>query len=63
MCEYPIGHKRRRKEGMPVLVEKFKRNLARRFPFKQQNAILEVCMDAGRLHSMPVDEFVDLFVI
>ncbi|MFZ1909637.1 MAG: bifunctional 2-methylcitrate dehydratase/aconitate hydratase [Burkholderiales bacterium] len=63
VCEYPIGHKRRRKEGMPVLVEKFKRNLARRFPSKQQNAILEVCMDAGRLHSMPVDEFVDLFVI
>ena len=63
VCEYPIGHKRRRKEGMPVLVEKFKRNLARRFPSKQQNAILEVCMDAGRLHAMPVDEFVDLFVI
>ena len=32
VCEYPIGHKRRRKEGMPVLVEKFKTNLARRFP-------------------------------
>jgi 2-methylcitrate dehydratase len=63
VCEYPIGHKRRRKEGMPVLVEKFKRNLARRFPSKQQNAILQVCTDAGRLHSMPVDEFVDLFVI
>src|SRR5512146_1140532 len=62
VCEYPIGHKRRRKEGMPVLVEKFKRNLARRFPSKQQNAILQVCMDAGRLHAMPVDEFVDLFV-
>jgi len=63
VCEYPIGHKRRRREGMPVLVEKFKRNLARRFPSKQQNAILEVCMDPGRLHAMPVDEFVDLFVI
>jgi len=63
VCEYPIGHKRRRKEGMPVLVEKFKRNLARRFPSKQQNAILEVCMNPGRLHAMPVDEFVDLFVI
>ncbi|MGA7984537.1 MAG: bifunctional 2-methylcitrate dehydratase/aconitate hydratase [Burkholderiales bacterium] len=63
VCEYPIGHKRRRREGMPVLVEKFKRNLARRFPSKQQNAILEACMDAGRLHGMPVNEFVDLFVI
>jgi 2-methylcitrate dehydratase len=63
VCEYPIGHKRRRKEGMPVLVEKFKTNLARRFPAKQQAAILELCLDARRLESTPVDEFVDLFVI
>ena len=63
VCEYPIGHKRRRKEGMPVLVEKFKVNLARRFPSKQQQAILDVCMNPNRLHAMPVSEFVDLFVI
>ncbi len=63
VCEYPIGHKRRRKEGMPVLVEKFKTNLARRFPAKQQKAILDVCMDAKKLEAMAVNEFVDLFVI
>jgi 2-methylcitrate dehydratase len=63
VCEYPIGHKRRRKEGMPVLVEKFKTNLARRFPAKQQKAILDVCMDPARLAAMPVNEFTDLFVI
>jgi 2-methylcitrate dehydratase len=63
VCEYPIGHKRRRKEGMPVLVEKFKTNLARRFPAKQQKAILELCLDPARLEKTPVDEFVDLFVI
>src|SRR5687768_15298764 len=63
VVEYPIGHKRRRKEGMPVLVEKFRTNLARRFPAKQQQAILELCLDAQRLASTPVDEFVDLFVI
>jgi 2-methylcitrate dehydratase len=63
VVEYPIGHKRRRKEGMPILVEKFRTNLARRFPPKQQKAILELCMDAGRLAATPVDEFVDLFVI
>jgi len=40
VCEYPIGHKRRRAEGMPILVEKFKTNLARRFSPKQQKAIL-----------------------
>jgi 2-methylcitrate dehydratase len=63
VCEYPIGHKRRRAEGMPVLVEKFKTNLARRFPAQQQKAILDVCMDADRLAQMPVHEFVDLFVV
>ena len=63
VCEYPIGHKRRRKEGMPVLVEKFKVNLARRFPAKQQKAILDACMNPLRLAKMPVREFVDLMVI
>jgi 2-methylcitrate dehydratase len=61
--EYPIGHKRRRKEGMPVLVEKFKTNLARRFPAKQQKAILDLCLDAKKLGATPVNEFVDLMVI
>jgi 2-methylcitrate dehydratase len=63
VVEYPIGHKRRRKEGMPVLVEKFRTNLARRFPAKQQKAILDLCMDQARLEQTPVDEFVDLMVI
>jgi 2-methylcitrate dehydratase len=63
VVEYPIGHKRRRKEGMPVLVEKFKTNLARRFPPRQQKAILELCMDERKLTVTPVNEFVDLFVI
>jgi 2-methylcitrate dehydratase len=63
VCEYPIGHKRRRKEGMPILVEKFKTNLARRFPEKQRAAILELCLDAKRLEATPVNEFVDRFVI
>ena len=63
VVEYPIGHKRRRKEGMPVLVEKFKTNLARRFPAKQQGAILDLCLDPKKLAATPVNEFVDLFVI
>ena len=63
VCEYPIGHKRRRKEGMPVLVEKFRINLARRFPVRQQKLILDLCLDAKRLQATPVNEFVDLFVI
>jgi 2-methylcitrate dehydratase len=47
---------------MPVLVEKFRRNLARRFAAKQQQAILDVALDAARLEAMPVNAFVDLMV-
>ncbi|HVG05130.1 MAG TPA: bifunctional 2-methylcitrate dehydratase/aconitate hydratase, partial [Burkholderiaceae bacterium] len=60
---YPIGHKRRRKEGIPLLVEKFKTNLARVFPAKQADAILDLCMDSKRLSATPVHEFVDMMVI
>jgi 2-methylcitrate dehydratase len=62
VVEYPIGHKRRRKEGMPVLVEKFKTNLARRFPEKQRAAILDLCMNQKQLEATPVHEFVDMMV-
>ncbi len=63
VVEYPIGHKRRRKEGMPILVEKFKVNLARRFPEKQRALILDLCMDPRRLEAAAVHDFVDLMVI
>ena len=61
--EYPIGHRFRRAEGIPLLIGKFKTNLARRFPAKQQEAILELCLDQKKLETTPVNEFVDLFVI
>ena len=63
VVEYPIGHKRRREDGIPLLVEKFKLNLARRFPAKQQEAILAASMDQATLEAMPVNEYVDLYVI
>ncbi len=63
VVEYPIGHRRRRQEGMPVLVEKFGTNLGRRFPQKHQKAILDASLDRGRLEVMPVNEYVDLYVI
>jgi 2-methylcitrate dehydratase len=62
VVEYPIGHKRRRKEGMPVLVEKFKTNLARVFPEKQRAALLDLCMNPKQLDATPVHEFVDMMV-
>src|SRR3954468_12039212 len=63
VVEYPIGHRRRRAEGIPVLEAKFKTNLARRFALKQSLAILDLCQDQKRLEATPVHEFVDLFVV
>ncbi len=60
--EYPIGHRRRREEGMPLLIEKFKTNLRRRFKEAQQQRILEVSLEPTRLDAMPVNEYVDLYV-
>jgi 2-methylcitrate dehydratase len=61
--EYPVGHRRRRKEGVPLLEAKFRTNLARRFPEKQRAAIEALCRDQKKLEATPVHEFVDLFVI
>ncbi|KXW56860.1 bifunctional 2-methylcitrate dehydratase/aconitate hydratase [Ferrovum sp. PN-J185] len=61
--EYPVGHRRRRAEGIPLLEQKFKVNLARRFPQKQQQTILNIALDQEKLEQTPVNEFVDLFVI
>ena len=63
VVEYPIGHRRRRQEGIPLLLEKFRRNLARRFPQKQQQAIAELSLDRTHLERTPVNEYVDLYVI
>ncbi len=60
VVEYPIGHRRRRAEGTPLLIEKFRTNLARRFAAKQQQAILDAALDATRLRALPVHEFVNL---
>ena len=63
VVEYPIGHKRRRKEGMPVLMAKFKTNLARVFAEKQRGAIWDLCTNSKKLDATPVNEFVDMMVI
>jgi 2-methylcitrate dehydratase len=60
--EYPIGHRRRREQGLPLLIEKFKTNLRRRFPEPQQKKILDISLDRNRLESTPVNEYVDLYV-
>jgi 2-methylcitrate dehydratase len=61
--EYPIGHRRRREEGLPLLEAKFRTNLARRFPEAPHERILEVSLDAKLLDAMPVNEYVDLYLV
>ncbi|GMK48199.1 2-methylcitrate dehydratase [Paenibacillus glycanilyticus] len=61
--EYPIGHRRRREEGIPLLVSKFEENLRTRFPAKQAGQIAALCLDQEALERIEVDQFVDLFVI
>ncbi|WP_136248903.1 bifunctional 2-methylcitrate dehydratase/aconitate hydratase [Halomonas borealis] len=61
--EYPIGHRRRRAEGIPLLEEKFERNLATRFPAGRCAEIMALCGDQARLEQAAVHRFVDLFVI
>ncbi len=63
LVEYPVGHRRRRAEGMPLLLEKFKRNLARRMPGQRQAAVLAASLDQQALEAMPVNDYVDLYVI
>jgi len=61
VVEYPVGHRRRRSEGWPLLDAKFRRNLARRFPEKRQRAILDASKDLASFDAMPVHEYVDLY--
>jgi len=60
--DYPIGHRRRREEGIPVLVDKFERSLATRFGPEQRAAITAACAEQARLEAMPVVDFMALWV-
>ena len=61
--EYPIGHRRRREEGIPLLEQKFKANLVTRFPAGRSEQIFNLCKDQQELESTPVNGFMDLLVI
>ncbi len=60
--EFPLGHKRRRAEGIPLLQAKFAKNLSRRFPPAQQQQIIDACSDQTALEAMPVHHFIDLWM-
>jgi 2-methylcitrate dehydratase len=61
--EYPIGHARRRVEGIPLLTEKYKTNLARIYDADQQKKIIDLCLDYDKLSATPVNEFMDLMAL
>ena len=60
--EYPIGHRRRREQGIPMLVEKFERNLATQFSDQRCQEILSLCADQESLEITSVPEFMNLFI-
>lgn len=62
VVEYPVGHKRRREEGLPLLVDKYKRNLRRVFSDDQVAKIEETTLDYESLLRLSADDFVSLFV-
>ncbi|KGD62855.1 2-methylcitrate dehydratase [Alcanivorax jadensis T9] len=61
--EYPIGHRRRREEGTPVLESKFRRHLLTSFPRGRTERILELCRDRDELEAIPVNEFMDMLAL
>lgn len=60
--EYPVGHPRRRREGLPLLFAKAEKNLARQLPAQTAVTVLDLFRDADRLDVMPVSRLVDLLV-
>ncbi|KAJ3543148.1 hypothetical protein NMY22_g3247 [Coprinellus aureogranulatus] len=60
--EYPVGHKRRRTEGTPLLMAKFQNHIAPHFDAAHQKKILDTVTNAEELSKLPVDKFTDLFV-
>ncbi len=61
--EYPIGHRRRRGDGIPLLEKKFSSNLQTRFPSWKSEKIMELCLNPDKLEAKPVHEFMDLLAI
>ena len=60
--EYPMGHRRRRAEGTPLLFAKLRENLSGRFPPQRVDEIVQLFMDRGRLEQLPVPRLVELFL-
>jgi 2-methylcitrate dehydratase len=60
--DFPIGHRKRRAEGMPVLLRKFEASVAAQFDAARSQAIIALCHDRSRLEGMRVEDFVATLV-
>ena len=60
--EYPIGHRRRREQGIPLLIEKFKANLGTQFSENRTKEILSMCEDQSTLENSSVIDFMNLMI-
>ena len=60
--EYPIGHRRRREQGIPLLIEKFKANLSTQFSENRTKEILSLCEDQSTLENSSVIDFMNLMI-
>ncbi len=60
--QFPIGHKRRRTEGLPLLIEKFSRNLATRFSGDSITQLEKLFLDRARLEATPVRDFMAMMI-
>ena len=58
--KYPIGHRRRRKEGIPVLISKFEKNLASQFSSNQIKKIIDLTSNQDKLEKTSVEDFMSL---
>jgi len=61
--EYPLGHRRRRDEALPLLVDKARKNMTTCLPAERAAALIELCLDRRRLAPMPADDFMELLTV
>ena len=60
--EYPIGHRRRREEGIPVLIKKFEENLKTQFSTERVEKIMKICEDQDGLENLNVTDFMEILI-
>ena len=61
--EYPVGHRNRRQKGIPLLERKFLNSLKSTYSKEHSDSIYSLCLDKEKIEQIPVNEFMDMFLI